>query len=297
MKKLLILILFVLIASDIVFCNTQSFAAYSYNLGDLSPGDTPLTLNSGGSDNFTAVLRSGNSNIGVILLNGRGENVYDGHVILPLRLDLNSIGYSTLSIDLPPAPTSSGDSNPYSYNNYQIDAANGTASVVFQESYERIRAATQELQSLGCTKELLIGFSLGSRIGSAYMSYGSAGSIPIIGYAGIGMGSDSVASLLDTPTSIAGITVPMLDLYGSLDDHDVLSSATARKNAYNGSSYTQIEQTGAAHQWVGYEPQLDSYVESFSSQVTAATVPEPATMLLLGLGLMGLAGVRRKFQK
>jgi hypothetical protein len=35
---------------------------------------------------------------------------------------------------------------------------------------------------------------------------------------------------------------------------------------------------------------------SWSASNSAATIPEPATILLLGLGLVGLAGIRRKFK-
>ncbi len=249
---------------------SQAFA-YSYNLGAPSVGDTPLTLNSvtnGGSDSFSSVLRQGAGypTVGVILLHGRGESLYDGHVILPLRLALNAVGYTTLSIDTPvpkfppPLPV---PADPYNYSNFQFDASTG-ANYVFPELYARIRSATDELKSLGIGKAVLIGFSLGSRMGSAYMHYGSAGSIPIVAFAGIGMGRDAVASVLDTPTSLTGVTVPVLDLYGSLDNSDVVGvNAIARKSAYSGCSYAQFMQVGSDHQWVGFEAQLISYIENW----------------------------------
>ena len=42
---------------------------------------------------------------------------------------------------------------------------------------------------------------------------------------------------------------------------------------------------------------VDSLPAYFGPNFNSSAVPEPATMLLLGLGLVGLVGVRRKFKK
>ena len=68
----------------------------------------------------------------------------------------------------------------------------------------------------------------------------------------------------------------------------------------SGNQHFAVFQDGSAF-WIGMEDLAfsvsDKDYNDMIVKVSSTSVPEPTTMLLLGLGLIGLAGVRRKFRQ
>jgi pimeloyl-ACP methyl ester carboxylesterase len=300
-----------LILCVFLFQNENVYAAYQYQQSNMTtlPGDQLLSLTDTGG-NFGGVLRvgAGNPAVGLILLHGRGADYTDGHVILPLRDTLNAAGYTTLSIDTPQPSVNITNGKITDYGNYLYDlTANPAPNTVFPELYDRVVSAETELKSLGVQDLILVGFSLGSRMGSAFMANTNIQNpLNVLGFIGVGMGSELTpgAQLLDTQTTIAGINKPVLDLFGSLDQ-EASPGASTRKNNYNGSSYTQliISQTllnppntqAVNHQLIGYEDQLTQNVGNWMASYAPLTtpVPLPGAAWLFASTLAGLVGLNR----
>lgn len=199
----------------------------------------------GGSDSFLALLQQNRGERrfgGVILLHDRGAHADWQAVIAPLRRHLADTGWDSLSLQMPIEEAASPGKLP-------------------DDASPRIRAAVDYLRGRQPDLLVLIGHGDGALRALAYL--GTQPPPPVRGLVAIGLpvppGKEGDAVI----DAIAGLDLPLLDLYGSQDSPEVVESARSRRGAArrNGrEDYRQQRVMGADHDFSGLRQSLERRV-------------------------------------
>ncbi len=151
---------------------------------------------------------------GVILIHGRGVHPAWGFID-NLRADLAEAGFHTLSLQMPIL---------------EAEAPFGAYGKTFPEAFERIDAGIQYLKKNGVRRVVLIGHSSGAMTAVAHAA--KHPQAPITGIVAIGLSTfPSGPDNMQPAIMLKSVRVPVLDLYGANDLHEVLSYNEARRNA------------------------------------------------------------------
>ena len=190
------------------------------------PVDENVALDSktqGGAGPFAGLLLTGTGKpaTGVILLHGRVGGP-DGPVVGWLRKTLNAAGYTTISLENP-VPTTGGE-----FADYVADVTG--PNKLFPEAAARIKTAMAELKKRGCQAAVVGGFSMGSRMTSAFLASDGKGDLPIKGFIAVGIGVNGKGPL-DATTTLGKVKVQTIDVCGA-GDGDVATTAPQRADVY-----------------------------------------------------------------
>jgi len=222
----------------------------------------PVTLQADGNDFFAIYAReeSAYNQGAVILLHGRGAHPDWVDVIHPLRSRLPDYGWKTLSIQLPIAAS---------------DASDWVYPELIPEAFPRITAAVAYLKQQGVTNIVLIGHSLGARMGVEYLAQGVPDGLRAL--VAIGLPAEIRASGSGTLGALTKLNLPLLDIYGSRDIDAVLHSVSARsaaaRQAGNG-EYRQNRVEGADHLFNGLSETLVAEVRAWLGRVASGEQPQ-----------------------
>ena len=178
------------------------------------PVDENVALDSktqGGAGPFAGLLLAGSGKpaTGVVLLHGRVGGP-DGPVVGWLRKTLNAAGYTTISLENP-TPTTGGE-----FADYVADVTG--PNKLFPEAGARIKTGIAELKKRGCQSVVVGGFSMGSRMTSAFLASDGKGALPIKGFVAVGIGVNGKGPL-DATTTLGKVKVPAIDVCGAGEPH------------------------------------------------------------------------------
>jgi len=177
---------------------------------------------------------------GIIIIHGIGIHPDWETVIQPLRVQLASNGWNTLSLQMPILGN---------------DATGKDYDPLMKEVPPRIDAGIRQMAQNGSKKVIIVAHSMGARMANYYLSnkkvfQEAQTETPIVAYIGIGMNKGNTDYLKK-------ISIPVLDLYGEKDLPGVLASAPLRKKAAeNNKSYKQQMVAGASHFFEGKDDDL-----------------------------------------
>ena len=170
---------------------------------------------------------------GVIVMHGTGIHPNWDQVVRPLRVELTTMGWSTLSIQMPILAN---------------DAEHDDYAALYPEVAPRINAAIDYLKSLGVQRLFLVAHSQGSLMASYYLSH--SGDAALKGFVAIGMPGGSKYPAMNSLLTLGKFHLPVLDLYGSEDLEQVLANIDTKRKAalsVGAREFEQIKIEGANH--------------------------------------------------
>lgn len=188
------------------------------------------------------------SSRGIIVVHGTGIHPNWDQVVKPVRVEMTTRGWNTLSIQMPIL------ANDASYTDYVP---------LYPEVPPRLKAAEDYLLAKGIKKIVIVAHSQGATMSSYYLSKSKHQTSAFVA---IGMGATQKDSHLNSANALKSIQIPVLDLYGSEDLPGVLETSDSRKKAAaHNSAYEQKIITGAGHFFDGKNEQLINTIDEWLS--------------------------------
>lgn len=213
----------------------------------------PVDLNDGQED-FLAIYTEAEQPRGaVIILHGRGFHPDWQDVAQPLRTGLVEKGWSTLSLQM---PVLEKEAKYYDY------------VPLFPNASRRINAGIAFLKEQGVPATVLAAHSCGAHMAMHWVE--EHGDKDIAAYVGMGMGATDYKQEMQQPFPLAGMKVPVLDVYGENEYPQVLKMAPERKQlmqqAGNADSKQQIL-PGSDHYFTDKGTELNAIVANWLNKL------------------------------